>query len=412
MRSERPPALLALLLSGCFGAAAALPADAVCYEYCPDGSCAPSVDQRGACDAGLGCALELPSASLARFSCSPSFCPADAVNLPGNAVFTSGGCQAGALVRAGAACTVRCGGAAGDVSVACSAQGWASASPCIIASAGPPGEDDGGQTRVWVVTAACLAAGLLALGLGYWLYRRRRDTHARAGTSGSDSTDSDPPPPKPKPGKQTSPPPPPAKRGSKRAAVLKRLSPLLGLSMKTPAPQLVSALKGSPQRPRPLSPKGVTFSEFQPGDVVDALYRGKWLAAAIKSHDADGTYTVVWLPEKKTTSRGLPGSHLRGSPHRWSLPSTTEYTSTYDSYSYNNENGGGHGFEAGGRPGSTPKRVRAAAPVPADQPLQCLWQNAWHNGFLEDVNSDGTYVIRWLDGTYTPNMDPTDTKFT
>ena len=137
---------------------------------------------------------------------------------------------------------------------------------------------------------------------------------------------------------------------------------------------LVSALKGSPRRQKqkqkqPLAPpskKGVTFSEYHPGDAVEAWYEGVWFTAVVQTHNADGTYIVLWSGGKAVST--IPASYIRGRAPRGGTKA-----SYADSDDYSNDYA-----------------------EDAPRQIQCLWQNEWHTGSLEAVNPDGTYVIRYV----------------
>ena len=319
----------------------------ICLQTCTDGSCVAVAQMN--CVAGLVCVNVVTSATLSTSRCASGCDP--------NRIITNGfqvsnghaGCSAGTTVAFSSFCDYSCGSRA-----TCQTTGtWDTASPCAasVTTAPPPSSSDSVVDKDWfwpVIGAVIVIALLIALALCYkFIYKRKTMFNAE---------------------------------GEHDARPFGKRSP----GGRKPPP-LISALKGSPGPKSPRSPlvrkRGVTFSNYHPGDVVEVHYKGEWHPAQIRTHDPDGTYTITWLPSCRDSVSGISRDKVRPKTSNWSTPPpTSEYYESYD-------------------------------PTSADQhDIQCIWQNSWHTGRLEAINADGTYLIRWPDGSYTPNMDPADTK--
>ena len=146
---------------------------------------------------------------------------------------------------------------------------------------------------------------------------------------------------------------------------------------------LVSALKGpgSPKPPIGSPKRAVTFSAFHTGEKVEGYFEDKWYQAVIQSHNVDGTYTVLWLPDHAMTSV-VTAQQLRRL--NLSQGGTSYAMSDYDYYE----------TEGDSMVGTL---------------VQCLWQQEWHTGTVEVVNPDGTYLIRYVLRARSHVQEPTTT---
>eukprot|EP01060_Flectonema_neradi_P034764 TRINITY_DN6207_c1_g1_i1.p1 TRINITY_DN6207_c1_g1~~TRINITY_DN6207_c1_g1_i1.p1 ORF type:complete len:338 (+),score=39.00 TRINITY_DN6207_c1_g1_i1:78-1091(+) len=323
----------------------------ICYQTCTDATCVVVPQQN--CQVGLVCVDVVSSATLRTSRCVAG-CDPSLLVTSGYQV-TSGhvGCTSGATVDFSAHCEYSCGSRAN-----CQTTGtWDTLSPCassvtatpITTPSSPSSDSATDKDWFWPVIVAVIVVVLcIVFGLCYkFVYKRKNIFNAEGEHDAIPFGKRSPP-------------------GRKQ-------------------PPLISALKGSPGPKSPRSPlarkRGVTFSDYHPGDVVEVHFKGEWHPAQIRTHDPDGTYTITWLPSGKEAINGVSPGRVRPKTANWSTPpATSEYYESYD-------------------------------PTSADQhDIQCIWQNSWHTGRLEAINPDGTYLIRWPDGSYTPNMDPADTK--
>eukprot|EP00754_Rhynchopus_humris_P043882 Rhum_TRINITY_DN3603_c0_g1::Rhum_TRINITY_DN3603_c0_g1_i1::g.11464::m.11464 len=361
----------------------------LCYRFCinQNSACNP-VGQQSACDTGLHCHAQVgaPEAYCRSETQWPGCNSAGA--LP---VVSSGYCAQGVVSPVGTACTIRCASTNADGKLSC-VQGqpaqWATncasttPTPQFLPTTPTPGgstpvvpvvlsdsSDDSVTSKPWfwvlVVGLPLLLLSSLAFALWFLLFRKQR--------KGSEEENAPrhhaPGPPNPMQFKS------PLRTGPIGAG------PLRDGSGHFP---LVSALKGpgSPKPPIGSPKRAVTFSAFHTGEKVEGYFEDKWYQAVIQSHNVDGTYTVLWLPDQAMTSV-VTAQQLRRL--NLSQGGTSYAMSDYDYYE----------TEGDSMVGTL---------------VQCLWQQEWHTGTVEVVNPDGTYLIRWPDGTYTPNVDRADTK--